>query len=151
PAYSEPPRVLIDRKLGRPLRDLELCNEYWLVSDKLKIVLETADPKGSAFVRCDTHLRGGEPGPSYWLCDVVRVLDAVDEEESQLKIYDEEYHKSYSLSGGARLIFKEETVGSAHIFRMAYFRPAVICDQFLKDACMAARLKGPTFKDAANY
>jgi Protein of unknown function (DUF1629) len=151
PNYPEPPRLLFDKTLGRPPRDLELCSEYWLISDRLKTVLEAVDPAGVAFVRCEVRLRGGEPGPTYWLCDVVRVLDAVDEMASRLGIYDARGRKIYSLAGGASLVFKEDVVGSAHIFRMAYLKPQVIGDQQLKDSCKAAGLKGITFVDAANY
>jgi Immunity protein family (Imm11) len=151
PAYSEPPRVLIDKKFGRPLRDLEECNGYWLIPDRMKKVLESVDAEGFTFVECEVYLRGGEPGPRYWLCDVVRVLDAVDEEASRLRIYDEQDYKSYSLMGGANLVFNEHVVGSAHIFRMAYLEPVVICDWALKEACKAAALKGIAFHDAANY
>jgi hypothetical protein len=150
PNYPEPPRVLFDKKLGRPPRDLELCSEYWLISDRMKTVLEAVDPAGVAFVRCEVRLRGGELGPLYWLCDVVRILDAVDEMASRLRIYDKQGRKTYSLVGGASLVFKEDVVGPAHVFRMAYMEPAVICDQLLKDSCKAAGLKGITFSDAAN-
>jgi hypothetical protein len=151
PNYPEPPRVLFDKKLGRPPRDLEECSGYWLISDRLKTVLETVDPAGVAFVRCEVRLRGGEPGPTYWLCDVVRVLDAVDEMASRLRIYDEQGRKKYSLVGGASLVFKEDVVGSAHVFRITHAKSLVICDQHLKDSCKAAGLKGIKFRDAAHY
>ncbi|HEY7300225.1 MAG TPA: DUF1629 domain-containing protein [Xanthobacteraceae bacterium] len=95
----------------------------------------------------------GTKGPVYWLCDVLRVLDAVDEAVSRVRIkYDPvDKRKIYSLMGGANLTFKEDVVGASHIFRMAHLKPAIICDQQLKDACKAASLKGIMFKDAANY
>jgi len=104
-------------------------------------------------VKCEVRFRNGTAGPAYWLCDVIRVLDAVDEAASRVKIkYDPIYGiKSYSLAGGASLIFKEDVVGSAHVFRVFHLKPAIICDQQLKDACKGAGLKGITFKDAANY
>jgi hypothetical protein len=77
----------------------------------------------------------------------------VDETASRVSI---EFHpvynvKSYNLMGGANLILKEDVVGSAHVFRMAHLKPAIICDQQMKDACKAAALKGIVFRDAANY
>jgi len=151
PNYPEAPRVLIDTKFGRPLRDWEECSQYWLISDRMKAVLEEVDPQACAFVKCEMRLRNCEPGPGYWLCDVVRVLDAVEEAESRVKIYDERGDKTYSLMGGARLVFKEDVVRSAHIFRMAHLEPAVVCDQKFKDAYKAAGLRGISFRDAANY
>ena len=117
----------------------------------MKKALESVDPEGFAFVRCEVRRYDGEAGPTYWLCDVLRVLDALDEEASQLNIYDEQGYKSYSLTGGANLVFKDDIVGSAQIFRMAYLEPSVICDRSLKEACKSAGLKGITFHDASNY
>jgi hypothetical protein len=147
PNFPEAPRLLIDKKLGRPVRDIELYNAYWLVSDRMKTLLELSDPAAVAFVRCDVHLADGAAGPAYWLCDVVRVLDAVDEARSRLVIDYEEKIKLYRLSRGADLVFNEDVVGAAHLFRMAHMEPVVICDQLLKEACRAASLKGITFKD----
>jgi hypothetical protein len=151
PEYPEAPLLVIDRKLGRPLRDLELCESYWLVSDRMKRVLESVDPAGVAFLRCTVRMADGTAAPTYWFCDVVRVLDAVDEAASTLRIHldQRDDRKVYSFSGGASLVFREDVVGDAHIFRLAYLEPEVIGDQVLKDACKAAELKGITFKDAA--
>ncbi len=103
--FEEPPRVLIDQSLGRALRDLEFYHEYWLVSEKLKLVLETVDPDGVAFVKCEVRNRNGTDGPLYWLCDVLRVLDAVDEGVSRVRVEHDTYEglpwKGYSLLGGA--------------------------------------------------
>jgi hypothetical protein len=148
--YPEPPRLVFDHKLGRVPRDLEQCSAYWLISDRMKTVLKSVDPQGFAFVRCEVHLRDGRPGPRYWLCDVVRILDAIDETASRLRIYDEKGDKTYNLMGGANLVFKQDIVARAHVFRMAHLEPSVICDQDLKDACKSAGLKGISFRDAAN-
>jgi hypothetical protein len=59
--------------------------------------------------------------------------------------------KRYSLLGGANLFFREEIVGSTHIFRLRFSIPNIICDGSLKNVCKAAGLKGIAFKDAANY
>src|SRR5262249_2554466 len=55
----------------------------------------------------------------------------------------------YSFSGSVSLVFREDVVGDAHIFRLAFQQPEVVCDQVLTDACKTADLKGITFKDAA--
>jgi hypothetical protein len=151
PSYPEPPRVLIGNKLGRPLRDLEVWNgEYTLISERLKRALESTDPDGCEFVRCEVRLATGEPGQELWLCDVLRILDALDESVSRLKIHYESGRKKYSITGGASLVFKDEAVGPAHIFRMAHLWPVIVCDQQMTDACKAAGAKGIKFKDAAN-
>ena len=56
----EPPLLVIDTREGRVPADLEVYSSYWLVSGQLKQVLETVDPEGCAFVKCD--VRGPEEG-----------------------------------------------------------------------------------------
>jgi hypothetical protein len=149
PELPEPPRFLFDKKLGHFPRDLEWCHSYWLISDRMKAVLEIVDPEGFAFLRCEVRLSDGEPGPVSWLCDVLRILDAVDEAASRVKIeYLPQYNaKVYQLAGGANLVFREDVVGTAHIFRLAHLRRAVFCDQQIKDACKVAGLRGVSFKE----
>src|SRR5262249_52350149 len=102
-----------------------------------------------AFVKCDTHFADGAPGPCYWLCDVLRVVDAVDEKKSRLKIYEDQEGKAYSLTGSATIAFKDDVVGLARVFRPSHYEVAVFCDQQLKEACKAAGLKGISFRNAA--
>ena len=129
-----------------------MFHHYWLISDRMKTVFEAVDPAGFAFVACDIRVpRGHYTGPQYWLCHVVRVLDAVDEPRSRLKIgivsdpiYRDFGLKRYNVlvEGGAKLVFREDVVGSAHIFRMAHMNATVISDQVLKDACKTAGVAG---------
>jgi len=144
PDYPEPPHVVIDEKFGRPPLDLEECYGYWLISARAKSVFETIDAAGFAFVRCVTR-------PEYWLCDAVRILDAVDERASRIEIEHRGGVKSYDLTRGASLVFREEILNSVHVFRLAYLQPLVVCDQRLKEACDAAGLKGIKFRDMSDY
>ena len=149
PEFPEQPRFLFDNKLGHFPRDMELCHSFWLISDRMKTVLETVDPEGFTFLRCEVRLPDGEPGPVSWLCDVLRILDAVDEAASRVKIkYLPQYNaKVYQLAGGANLVFREDVIGAAHVFRLAHLKSSVFCDQHIKDACKAAGLKGVSFKE----
>jgi hypothetical protein len=155
--YPEVPRFLFDKKVGRLPRDLELFHDFWLVSNRTKSVFEAVDSAAFAFLACDVRLPSGDyDGPPYWLCDVVRVLDALDEAQSRLQIgireskaYSDFGKKYYSLAGGRELVFRDDAIGDAHVFRMEYLQPIVICDQTMKDACKAARLKGIKFDDAS--
>ena len=157
PDYPEAPRFLLDGKLGRLPQDLELFHGFWLVSDRTRSVFEAVDPAGFAFLACDVRVpRGDYDGPPYWLCDVIRVLDALDEARSRLKIgiredarYEDFGKKYYSLAGGGELVFREDAIGDAHVFRMQYLHRTVICDQTMKDTCKAAGLKGIKFDDAS--
>lgn len=121
---KEMPRLVHDPKEGDFPRDLEgSFSGYWLVSERLKNVFEAVDPDAFAFARVDFRLQDGTPGPPYYLCDVVRVLDGVDEENSTLKIETgEEYvrGKAYDFSGTVKLAFRKEIVRDAHVFRVPY-------------------------------
>jgi Protein of unknown function (DUF1629) len=145
--YPEPPRFLFDKSVGHLPQDLEQFGNYWLVSDRTKSLFEAVDPAAFAFLACDVRLPSGDyDGPPYWLCDVVRVLDALDEAQSRLQIgireskaYSDFGKKYYSLAGGHELVFRDDAVGDAHVFRMEYLPPEIICDQTMKGACKAAR------------
>lgn len=152
PQFPELPRLVFDKKLGRPPRDVEQFHDYWLVSDRMKAILQRIDPDGVAFVQCLSRTSSGSAAPVYWLCDVLRILDAVDEEKSHLRIEtDSTGYKWYSLTGRPSLVFREEIVGSAHIFRLRFSIGNVICDQALKSACKAAGMTGIAFDDAARF
>jgi hypothetical protein len=151
PQYAQMPRLLIDKKLGRRVRDLEECYEYWLVSGAMKAVLESADPASVAFNACETVLPDGTPGPKHWLCDVVPMLDAVDEATSIVRILDAAgAGRRYDFLSNTALAFRPDIVAQHHIFRLTYRWPAVICDDVIRRACKAAKLDGIYFRNAAN-
>jgi uncharacterized protein DUF1629 len=157
PDFAEPPRVVFDKSAGDLPSDLEPCARFWLIPDRTRTVLEAVDPEAFSFVRCEVRVPHGVwDGPGYWLCEVVHVLDALDEARSHLKIGtrdDDRYldfgKKFYDFSGGAELVFNEDVIGDAHVFRMAYRASTVICDQVLKDACKSAGLKKIRFRDVS--
>jgi len=145
PSLPETARYFIDPP---PAYDFQEVGGYWLVTDRMKRVLEDVDADAFCFTACDVRLAKGKPSSLYWLCDVMRVLDALDEAKSRVEIYMDEFNKkSYSLlvPDGARLIFRDDAVGSTHIFRMAHYEDAIICDDVLKDACKTAGLQGIRF------
>jgi hypothetical protein len=115
----------------------------------MKGVLEAVDGEGVAFLKCETRSLKGGPAPVYWLCDVVRLLDVVDEEKSNLKILEDGTdYRHYDPMARSGYVFRTEAIGSAHIFRLRFLESTIICDQAMKDACKAAGLRGLTFKDA---
>jgi hypothetical protein len=153
PLYPEPPRILIDRKLGRALSDFEPYSEYWLVSDRLKQVLQAVDAQGCAFVECDVRDAQGTSEQGYWLFDIVRILDAVDESASRLTVVHDQRKRGgryYRFSGGASVVFRAEVIGSAHIFGLTFARGGMFCDDVLRLACRHAGVKGIDFTDASD-
>lgn len=147
-AFPEAPLLVIDPSSGRAPYDLEQCYDYWLVSDALKNTLERIDAGGVAFVRCEVWLRDGDRGPSYWLCDILRLLDAVDEANSHVTVKFAT-NRIYSLLGGASLAFKTDVVNRSHLWRTRYLEDLVFCDDSVREACKEADLAGMRFRDAS--
>lgn len=149
--YPEAPRLVQVPARGGPPRDIEVLAGTWIVSDALKRVFETVDPEGFAFAACEFVLADGSPGPRYHLCGVRRTLDALDEAASRLRIETGDFvnGKYYDRSGGASLVFRQDIVGAAHVFRTP-FAPTVFCDRVLHDAVRAAGVSGVLLVDAAD-
>ncbi|MBV6812168.1 DUF1629 domain-containing protein [Xanthomonas axonopodis pv. phyllanthi] len=160
PPLRERPRLVYDPQKGDMPQHLEgTFSGYWIVSNQLKNVFEQIDPHAFEFAEADFFLVDGTSGPSYYLCDVVRVLDAVDEANSDLKIErgdDYVNGKAYNFSGGASLAFRKDVIGSAHIFRLAHSF-SVFCDRTMLDAIRAHGISsaddsgGICFVDAADW
>ncbi|WP_051592433.1 DUF1629 domain-containing protein [Methylosinus sp. sav-2] len=151
PDYLEVPRVLIDKRLGRPLRDLENRQGFWYVSPALKAVLEQFAPGACEFSRCETVLPSGEAGSELWLCSVTRCLygrDVIDPEATKDFKAREDMNGllNYGLTPTYSLRFRPEAIGSEHLFRLVEMVSRVFCDQLMKDACKAAGIKGVSFE-----
>ena len=117
------PKIHYDSNKGLFPRDLESgFKGYWLVSEELKILFEGLDRGAFEFLKCSCVVEG-EVGESRYLCDIVRIIDAIDEDGSKMKVeFYEPFKnvpggKTYSVVGGASLAFKKEKVGSSRIFR----------------------------------
>lgn len=159
PPLGEAPRLLFDPAQGPAPRDLEGgFSGYWLVSERLQKVMAAVDPGAFAFVECETRLADGTRGPRHFLCDVVREVDALDEDASKLKIeIDEDFvnGKFYSLGGGASLAFRREVLKGAHVF-LTPFNSFVVCDRSFKEAVHSAGIpedpaaSGISFIDASD-
>lgn len=159
PPLVEMPRLVLHPELGDPPEDLEGgMSGYWLVSQRLLQVMKQVDPDAFQFRAVDYRLADGSEGPEYHLCDVVRTLDALDEQSSQLKIIvSDEYEngKYYRLTGNVKLAFKKQVLGISHVFRLP-FHGGVFCDRVFKEAVEAAgitsarRSNGLWFEDVVN-
>lgn len=158
PQFSESP-LLTDTVPEGSLNDFQIAFEgYWLVSDRLKRVFEAVDPEGFQFVQCELVCFDGSVGPLYYLCDVIRTLDAVDEDASDVRVLTEGYvnGKFYRLAGGARLAFKKEFVNGAHVFRSPFNDALIVCDRVMRDALVEHGIgvlegnSGMTLDDAAD-
>ncbi|MCC4606246.1 DUF1629 domain-containing protein [Xanthomonas campestris] len=160
PPLREKPRLIYDPKKGDMPQHLEgMFSGYWLISDKLKFIFEKIDPLAFQFAETDFLMPDGTSGPTYFLCDVIRTLDAVDEGNSELRIErGSEYvnGKAYNFSGGARLSFRKDVIGSAHVFRLSHSF-SIFCDRLMLDAIRSEGIStadnsgGLWFYDAADW
>lgn len=154
--YPERPHLVhVPEKGGMP-RDLEEFSGIWIVSEPLKQLFEQMDAEAFAFMACDFSLADGSLGPQYYLGNVLRRLDALDEASSRVRIkLDHNYQtgeddKLYSLVGGASLVFKPDVVGDAHIFRQDRMGAPPICGRAMFDALSAANYSGVRLRDVAD-
>ncbi|CAH2709012.1 DUF1629 domain-containing protein [Xanthomonas campestris pv. nigromaculans] len=157
-ALKETPRLRYDSRIGDMPNDMHSgFKRYWLVSEPLKLILEAADPEGFAFALCDFRLEDGTPGAPHYLCEVVRIIEAIDEEASNVKVLTGYRNgKYYDITGGAEFAFNKDVIGTAHIFRTPYTADA-FCDRFLRDTLISQgfgkspKRRGVRLIDAANY
>lgn len=164
PELPETPR-LIHKNSGKRLpRDLEGgFSGYWLVSERLKNVFESTDADAFQFSPCSFIAKDGTQSPPYYLCDVVRTIEALDRENSSFKTeIDHDFETGeacelISFLGGASLSFHRDAIGSAHVFRMAENELAIICDRVMYEAIRNAGIgvkassDGLWFMDAASF
>lgn len=150
PDYPELPVIVFEERLKHTARELEWCGVYWLISDRLKVIFEQADPSAFAFYQCKTAYQDGTEAPVYWMCDVIKILDAVDEEKSNIDVHREGDTKIYKIHSGVKLKFKKNVIEGAHVFRLKYSYASVLCDSVLRNACKENRIQGLSFIDVEN-
>ena len=153
--YPERPHLVhLPHEGGLP-RDFEVYASIWIVSQALKDVFDAVDAQGFAFAACDFTLADGTPGAQYYLCDVIRQLDALDVPASRVKIKVEHDFTTgqdvqfYSIAGGASLVFKKARVGGAHIFVQPNSGFYPVCDRVMFEALSRATLDGVRLRDAS--
>ncbi|MFZ3224383.1 MAG: DUF1629 domain-containing protein, partial [Xanthobacteraceae bacterium] len=139
--FSEPPRIKFDRKGRRGALDdaRPMTLGIWLISDRLKKLFERLDPEAFVFQKADVDYSNfPEPGPDYWFCYIMRVLDCVDEEHSTIG-----YQQSIEWKVYVRLIdvkMRPDVVGSAHAFRLKYASLTLIVDDIVVDTLKAEKI-----------
>jgi hypothetical protein len=151
PEFPEKPRFRPDKTFKtRPPNDLEGVNFYWLISQRVKDVIASVDPSGAVFADCDVfYVSGKLLEERYYLCDVIREIDALDEQKSNLVRVVEDGYEYYPLLPDSEICFKSDIVGDAHIFRQEKIA-AIFCDALMKDALISAGLKDPShFRDVS--
>jgi hypothetical protein len=145
--FSEAPTLMFDRKTSRGVM-LDAYREigFWTVSERLKALLEQIDLGSFAFVRAEVEYKNFDrPGPDYWFADIVRILDCVDEENSEIKYQPGAPRKNYLRLINATM--KADAVGSAHFFRLEYSPQMEIIDDVAVKALRKEGVKGFSFRE----
>ena len=142
------PKFRFDKKSDpRSLRDAyKVFVAMRLVSDRLKELFLEIDPE--AFVFAPVEMDYGnfdEPGPQFWLCDMVRLLDCVDESQSDV-VYADNVPFKYYLKIKS-MVVDEEKAGNAHAFRLKYSPLIQVVDEFFVERMKEERIKGFSFKN----
>lgn len=129
--------------------DFLLLNRgLWLLSDAAKNTLESVDPDAFEFLRADTRLHDGSEGPQYWIGDIVRLIDPVDERRSNISatmhtsLITGEPMRSVDYGPAEDIIFQSAIIKGGHVFRSIFQPNEVFCDEVMASAICAARLSG---------
>lgn len=136
------PHLLYNRKNGRMPRDLEPFGDYWLVSERTKDCFESIDAEAFDFLECVFTLPDSSPGPKLFVADVVRYLDVVDFQNSEVKLktYPSGKQRYTFFRGSGILDVRRERVGDRHIFRQRDLVGPPLCDHPFRLAVKSAGL-----------
>lgn len=145
----ETPHYRLERASPKKgIRDFEITAGVWFLSDHAKQVFEAIDAEAFRFIRCTTEYRYGVPGPTIWIARIERELDALDRENSDLRIYQNpcteylpEGRWGFQPARGD-LNFIDDVVGSAHAFRQKYMTEGRVIDEYFKEQCKLHRVTG---------
>lgn len=148
--YTIRPRFLISKRLGLSQPDIEQYLSFWFISEAAKRLLDEFCPQDFVYLAIDTEVDSGCEPVTYWLSDIVNVLDAVDEEKSsglEVKIADngKKLHQS-PIYGSTEL--KLDVVGGHQVFRLETSPHTIVCTKEFKEMYKSAGLKGQPFLPA---
>lgn len=127
--FREMPKFFFDKKEGHGrLWDAYLTTTtFWLISQRLKVLLEQSCLGRFAFQKVEVDYNGQmSEGDAYWLCDFVDYLDCVDEEKSDIEYQDDVPFKNYLELKS--VVLKEDVEAQSHAFRLQYSPLTVIVD-----------------------
>ena len=149
---SEKPVLQIKEKPRKMPKDIDYCGGYWLVSEKCKTFFEDIDPLAFEFVECDCLDVNGIPIKPRWFCDVIRVVDALDEQKTKVTIKAPEgWHKSYEIEVTSNLYFRKSVIpDNCHIFKMAFYEETCIIDRPFRDRLKSVHITNSRVTDVSS-
>ena len=133
-------------------RDLDVVRGFYIVSDKCRDVMVSIDRMAFEFLECQCFDKKGKRLERRWLCDVVRVVNIVDEDRVQFRIVTGSHgERYYIVNAYDDIFFKEHLVDEgAHIFNMRKFCIETVVDETFQNAFKAHGLKKNfSFEDTA--
>lgn len=108
--------------------DIMLSYSVILVSDKVKTIIETLEPRAHQFFPLETWCRGNQPGPRMHLLNICNRLDSVDREKTTKQYV---YELRWKNEGPGELVFNLGQIGNhmiwhdRHIYDNFYFTDEV--------------------------
>ena len=146
--YPAVPRYRVSKKLGRPPQDIERHGFYWFVSDGAKQVLSGLSKMDFQFMALDIETDAGQEPVRRWLCDILSILDPVDEDNSAIVIVQGDSGEPiYRLRSDIILSMKEDAVGEHRAFRLLKSFDTIVCDDIFRSALRDAGITGLRFQD----
>ncbi len=147
PIFAEHPVFVVDRPLNQKKPLFEVFNgrrDTLVVNERAKRILEGTDAQAFAFCEVDVKLCDGKPGPPYWLCDVIRVIDAFDREAfGGARVTQADPYRYVISPYREKNLFKRSAIDAAHFFRLLHSPGGVYCDGFARAAINAPpKLRG---------
>lgn len=145
PDYEGVPILRFNPKRKR-ISDLNQIGRLWIVSDRAKKLFERVDPEAFEF-RPTKAIKSGKTleGNVYWLCAPIRVLDAVDENGSEIWMSRGQTHYAYVSLHLVQM--KLQTVGEAHAFSLTRALSINIFDDIMINEIRKAGLTGFLYLD----
>lgn len=120
-------------------------HHMWFVSDRLKQLMEQVDQHAFDFAATQVDYSNFEkPGQAYWLCNLKRQLDCIDDENSKFTLYDEVDFKAYKALIAVKM--RAEVIGDSHAFRLAHKYGTEIFDDVFVRAMTAAKIRAWRFE-----
>jgi len=141
-------RFRIPKRRGRKPYDVEFHYGYWLVSDRAKQLFDKICEADFAYLTVDTEVDPASEPATYWLCDIVSLVDALDESRS---VVEREILRDGSIyhppTNQRSLAVDENRVGVHSVFRMKTSFTTLICNERFRTEFKQSKLTGLSFQE----
>lgn len=143
--YQAPPLRYDPTLGGKPDDVTSWVRDTWLLSPRAKLVMEAID--AAAFAPVAMHWPAAKEAPAreetWWIAHVIRHLDALDFERTQVTITDFDNGRRSKRAKGIRgVTFVHDAVEGSHVFRQTFARNHINCNQTFVAVASEARLSG---------